>query len=157
MVTVLLNTHDLNFGSLSWFWRCKEHPCPLSFHFGPWRTLEVPDWGFASCSWFGFGQQSLIHPWFKFWFSIFILKVQSTPMSFKSWLGDLEVTGGSWLGLGILIMIHKGRLLSVKLVLKFSISSAKFQLRYLLCSAQKIWCFRVQLGSGSGLVSAEIS
>ena len=20
--------HDLNFGSLSWFWRCKEHPCP---------------------------------------------------------------------------------------------------------------------------------
>ena len=28
MVTGLWYTHDPNFSSLSWFWRCKEHPCP---------------------------------------------------------------------------------------------------------------------------------
>ena len=47
MVTGLLYTHDTNFGSLSWFWRCKEHPCPLSPHLGLWKTLEVPYWGLA--------------------------------------------------------------------------------------------------------------
>ena len=45
-------THVLHSGSLSWFWRCKEHPCPLSPDLGLWRTLEVPDWGFWSWSWF---------------------------------------------------------------------------------------------------------
>ena len=43
MVTGFWHTHDPNFGSLSWFWRCKEHPCPLSPHLGLWRTLDVPD------------------------------------------------------------------------------------------------------------------
>ena len=33
------------------------------------------------------------------------LKVQRTSMSFKSWFGALEDTGGSWLGFGILILI----------------------------------------------------
>ena len=47
IVTGLWYTHDPNFGSLSWFWRCKEHPCPWSPHLGLWRTLEVPDWGFG--------------------------------------------------------------------------------------------------------------
>ena len=28
MITGLWYTHDPNSGSLSWFWRCKEHPCP---------------------------------------------------------------------------------------------------------------------------------
>ena len=36
---------------------------------------------------------------------ILILKVQRTSMSFKSWYGALEGTGGSWLGFCILIMI----------------------------------------------------
>ena len=54
-------------GPLSWFWRCKEHPCPLSPHLGLWRRLEVPDWGLASCSWFEYGHWSLTHPWSKFW------------------------------------------------------------------------------------------
>ena len=41
-------THVLNFISLSWFWRCREHPFPLSPDLGLWRMLEVPDWGWAS-------------------------------------------------------------------------------------------------------------
>merc|ERR1712081_157978 len=48
MVTGLWYTHILKYGSLSGFLRCKEHPCPLSPHFGHWRTLEVPDFGLAS-------------------------------------------------------------------------------------------------------------
>ena len=98
-------THDPNFGSLSWFWRCKEHPCPLSPHLGLWRMLEVPDWGLASWSWFGYGHWSLIYPWSKFWLSILILKVQRTSISFKSSFGALEDTGGSWLEFCVLIMI----------------------------------------------------
>ena len=105
MVTGLWNTHDPNFGSLSWFWRCKEHPCPLSPHLGLWRMLEVPDWGLVSWSWFEYGCWSLIHPWSKFWLSILILKMQRTSMSFKSSFGALEDAGGSWLGFGILILI----------------------------------------------------
>ena len=95
MVTGLWYTSDPNFGSLSWFWRCKEHPCPLSPHLELWRMLEVPDWGLASWSWFGYGHWSLIHLWSKFWLSILILKVQRTSMSFKSWFGALEDAVGS--------------------------------------------------------------
>ena len=65
--TGLWCTHDPNFGSLSWFRRCKEHPCPLSHQLGLWRMLEVPDWGLASWSWFGYGQWSLIYLWSEFW------------------------------------------------------------------------------------------
>ena len=99
--------HMPNFGSLSWFWRCKEHPCPLSPDLGLWRMLEVPDWGLASWSWFGYGHWSLIHPWSEFWLSILILKVQRTSMSFKSLFGALEDAGGSWLGFGSFIKIWK--------------------------------------------------
>ena len=60
MVTVLWYTHDPNFGSLSWVWRCKEHQCPLSPHLGLWRVLEVPDWGLASLSWLEYGDLGLI-------------------------------------------------------------------------------------------------
>ena len=142
----------------SWFWRCKEHACPLSLDLrlcrmldvhdwglqsyswfwygrfsliftcsefwlsililkvqrtsmsfrswlGLWRTLYVPDWGFGSWSWFGYGHWSLVHPWYIFWIPILILKVQRTSMSFKSWYGSLKDAGGYWLGFGILIMI----------------------------------------------------
>ena len=105
VVTRLWYSHDLNFGSLSWFWRCKEHPCPLSPHLGLWRTLEVADWGLACWSWFWYGHWSLIHPWSKFWLSNSILKVQRTSMSFEYSFGALEEAGGSWLGFGILILI----------------------------------------------------
>ena len=60
-------THVPNFGSLSWFWRCKEHPCPLRTLSGLWRMLEVPDWDFASWHWFGYGPWFLVHPYSEFW------------------------------------------------------------------------------------------
>ena len=121
IVTGLLFTYIPKFGTLSWFWRCKEHPSHLSPDLGLWRMLEVPDWGLTSLSWFGYDHWSLIHPWYEFWpfilslalsivmfkylLSILILKVQRTSMSFKSSLGALEDAGGSWLGFGILILI----------------------------------------------------
>ena len=105
MVTGLLYTHDLNFGSLSWFWRCKENPCPSSPYLGIWWGLEVPDWGLASWSWFGYGHWSLIYLWSEFLLSILIFKVQRTSMSFKSSFVALEDTGGYWLVFGILILI----------------------------------------------------
>ena len=105
MVTGLWYTNDPYFGSLSWFWRCKEHPCPLSPHLGLWRTLEVPDWGFASWYWFWCDHWSLVYPSSKFWLSIFILYVQRTSMSTKSWSGASDNAGGSLLGFGILILI----------------------------------------------------
>ena len=105
MVTGLWYTHGQNFCSLSSFWRCKEHPFPLSTHLGLWRTLEVPDWGLASWSLFGYGHWSLIYLCSEFWLSTMLLKVQRTSMSFKSWFGALEDAGGSWLGFGIFILI----------------------------------------------------
>ena len=105
MVIGLWYTHVRIFGSLSWFWRCKEHPWPLSLDLGLWRTLEVPDWGLSSWSWFGYGYWSLVHPWFEFWLSILILKVQRTSVTFKSWFGALEDAGGYWLEFSILILI----------------------------------------------------
>ena len=130
MVTSLWNTKDPKFGSLSWFWRCKEHPCPISPNFGLFRPLEVPGRSFASWSWFGYGHWSLTHPWSDFWLSILILKVQRTSMTFKSWFGDLEDAGGSWLGFGILILIwiYSGTLLGSPL--KFWSHSDKWKLRY---------------------------
>jgi len=67
--------------------------------------LEVPDWGLASWSWFGYGHWSLIQPWSKLWLYVLIVKLQRTSMSLKSTFGALKDTGGSWLGFGILILI----------------------------------------------------
>ena len=50
-VTGLWYTYILNFCSLSWLWRYKEHPYPLSPHLGLWRMLEVPNLSLASWSW----------------------------------------------------------------------------------------------------------
>ena len=77
-----LYTDVPNFGSLSWFWRCKEHPCPLSPHLGLQRMPLAHDWGLASWSWFGYGHWSLIPLWFEVWLDILILKVQRIFMSF---------------------------------------------------------------------------
>ena len=77
--------HDLNFGTLSAFWRCKVQPCQLSPHLGLWWRLEVPEWGLASWSWFGYGHWSFIHLYSKFWLSILIFKVQRTHMPVKLW------------------------------------------------------------------------
>ena len=62
--------------ALSWFWRCKEHPCPLCPNFELWKTLEVPDSGLASWYWFGYGHLALVDPSSKIWLSILILKAQ---------------------------------------------------------------------------------
>ena len=105
MATGLWYTNVLNFGPLYWFWRCKEHPYPLSSELGLWRRLEVTDWCLASWSWLEYGHWYLIHPWSKLWLSILILKVQRNFMSFKSWFRALEDAGGSWPGFGILILI----------------------------------------------------
>ena len=67
MFTDLWYPNIPNFGSLSWFWRCKEHPCPLSPIYGLWLGLEVPDWGLASWSWFGYGHWFLIYLYSDFW------------------------------------------------------------------------------------------
>ena len=105
MISGLWYTHVSKFGSLSWIWRCKEHPCHLSPDLGTLRMLEVPDWGLASWSWFGYGHWSLIHSWSKFWLSIWILNIQKTSKSFKSWFRALDDARGSWLGFCILILI----------------------------------------------------
>ena len=89
-------THIPNFISLSWFWKFKEHPCPSNPHLGLWRTLDVPDWGFASWYWFGYGHWSLVHHCLEVYLSIIILKVQRTAMSFKFLFRALEYAGGFW-------------------------------------------------------------
>ena len=61
MVTGLWYTYIPNFCSLSWFWKCKEHPCSLSLDLVLWFGLELCEWGLASWSWFGYGTWSLIH------------------------------------------------------------------------------------------------
>ena len=96
--------------------------------------LEVPDWGSASWSWFGYSHSSFLQPWSEFWLSILIFKVQRTSMSFKSSFGTLEDAGGSWLGFDILILIWlwSGTLLG---------SSIKF------------WSHSDWLGSGSDATS----
>ena len=105
MINGLWKTYVPNVGSLFWFWKRKEHPCPLSPDLGLWRMLEVPNGGLVSWSWFGYCQWSLLYPCYDFWLSILILKIQRTSMALKSWFGALEDAGGSWLGFGILILI----------------------------------------------------
>ena len=105
LVTCIWYTHIPNFGSLAWFRRCKEHPCPLSTEEGLCRMLEVPDWSFRSWSWFGYGHLSLIHLFSKSCLSYSILNGKRTSMSFKSQFGPLEVVRGSWLVFTIVILI----------------------------------------------------
>ena len=105
MVSGLWYTNDLNFGSLSWIWRCKKQPCLLSPDLELWRMLEILDWGLASWSSFVYDWWSFIHLNSEFWLSILILKVQRTSMSFKSWYGALVGAGGSWLGFGNWVFI----------------------------------------------------
>ena len=60
-------------------------------------------------------------------------KVQRSFMTFKSWFGALQDTGGSWFTeVSDLDHDFKGSLYSDKHVLKVSYPSAKIQLRYLL-------------------------
>ena len=55
MVTGLWYTNIPNFGSLSWFWRCKEHPCPFRSWF--WALEDTGG------SWLGCGILLFIWIW----------------------------------------------------------------------------------------------
>ena len=77
MFTDLWYPNIPNFGSLSWFWRCKEHPCPLSPIYGLWLGLEVPDWGLASWSWFGYGHWFFIYLYSDFWLHLDFLSARN--------------------------------------------------------------------------------
>ena len=110
MVTGLWFSHVPNFVSLSWICRFNEYLCPLSLDLGLWRTLELPNWGLASWSWFGYGHLSLFHPYSEFWLFILILKMKRRSRSFKSWYGNLEDSRGSGLGFSILIFFWIGSL-----------------------------------------------
>ena len=61
--------------------------------------------GFGIWSLFGYGHWSFVDPYYEFWLSILIWKVQRTSMSLNSWSGALEDARGSWLGFGILTLI----------------------------------------------------
>ena len=62
--------------------------------FGLWRTVEAPNWGLWSSSWFTYGLWYPHVPNFgSSWWSR-----KKTSMSFKSWCAVFEDTEGSWLG-----------------------------------------------------------
>ena len=50
MVNNLLFTIVSNIGSLSWFWRCKEHPCPLSLALPYCKVAPWQPQGSSLCS-----------------------------------------------------------------------------------------------------------
>ena len=108
MLTCLWYTNVLNLSSLSWFWRCKEYPCPLSPgpclsspYLGLWMMPEVCGLGLASWSCLDLNTGFLYthDPNFD---CIQILKVQMTSMCFKSSVRALEDAAGFWLGFGTL-------------------------------------------------------
>ena len=136
MVIGLWYNHDPNFGSLSWFWRCKEHPCPLSHHLGFWRMPEVPDRGLASWSWFWYGHWSLIHPYSEFWLSIWTFKLKENLCQLSPDLGllrmlevsDLFVASWSWFWYGHWPSTHQWSKFGLSiLILKVQRTSMSFK------------------------------
>ena len=113
MVTGLWCSHDPNFGSLSWFWRCKDHSCPLSPHLGLWSMLEIPDWGLGSWSWFGYDYCSLIRPCSKFWLFLDIegaTNIHVLSPDLRLWwrleVPDWGLAYQSWIWYGQWSLIH---------------------------------------------------
>ena len=104
MVPGLWHTHDPNFGCILIL---KVQRTSMSFK-SSFGALED-----AAGFWLRFGILILIwilvlvfiKPWFKFWLTIRILKLQRSLMSFQSSFGAAEDAGGSWLRFGILILI----------------------------------------------------
>ena len=99
MVTGLWFTHDSKFGSLSWSWRCKDHPCPLSPHSGLWRMLKVLEWGLASWScldmvtglWSTHDPNFCSLSWFWKWKNIHVFQV----LIWEFW-GSWRILSGVW-------------------------------------------------------------
>ena len=77
-------TFVLKFSFLHCIKRCKEPPCPRSPGLELQRTLEVPEWGFGSWSWWGGVYNVPNNLCSKIQFSTLNKKVQRTPMSLKS-------------------------------------------------------------------------
>ena len=101
--------------ALSWFWESKEHQCHLNLHLGLLGMLEVPDWGWASWFWLGYGHWSFIQPWSEFWLSLLILRCKEQPCSLSHYLGlwrilevpDWGLASWSWFGYGHWSLIHQ--------------------------------------------------
>ena len=93
---------------LQWIKGSKEPSCPWSPELGIWRSFEIPDWGFGSWTWWGWVYNAPNSLCSDIQLSIFNKKVQRTLMSSKSWTGDLEDSGGTWLGFRFLIMMGMG-------------------------------------------------
>ena len=94
---------------LHWIKKCKEPACPRSPGLGFWRTLEVPNWGFGSWSWWGWVYNVPNYLCSEIQLSTLNKKVQRTLMSLKFWTGVLKDPGGSWLGFWFLIMMGRGQ------------------------------------------------
>ena len=102
MVTGLWYTHDPNLGSLSWFWRCKEHPSPWGFggHWnfptGVWHLdlyfdmvtglwyMQVPNFGSLSLFWRCKEPKCPLSPNLGLWR---MLKVPDWGLASWSWFG----------------------------------------------------------------------
>ena len=69
MVTGLWYTNGPNFALISWFWKRKEHPCPLSPHLELLRMLGDPDWGLSSWSWLGWVKEPCLDLSWSFHFT----------------------------------------------------------------------------------------
>ena len=108
IVTVLLYTYDPNFSSLSWFWRCKEHWCPLSPDLGLWRMLEVPDWGLASWLWFGYWSLVSDTPKLKI-FALYLEFEGAKRLAFRRMLEvpDWGLASWSWFFYGHWSLVHQ--------------------------------------------------
>ena len=106
--TMSQTTYNPKFSFLHWIKRCKEPSCPRSPGLGIWRTLEVPDWGFGSWSWWGGVKNVPNILCFEIQLSTLNRKVQRTLMSWKSWSVVVEDSGGSWQGFWLLIMMGMG-------------------------------------------------
>ena len=101
--------------SLSWFWRCKEHPSPINPDLGVWRKLKVPNWRLGSWSWFGYGHWSLIHQGSEFWLYLDFEGAKDIHVLYLSpdlglWWGlevpDMGLACGSWFWYGYWSLIH---------------------------------------------------
>ena len=79
--------------------------CIAPFHFSSFRGI----WGaFGPWSWWGWVYNVPNYLYSEIQLSTLNKKVQRTCMSSKSWIGDLEDSGGSWLGFRFLIMMGMG-------------------------------------------------
>ena len=113
VVTGLWYTGDPNFVSLSWFWQCREHPCPLSPNLGLggcWRFLNevlllhnylhiiiglwytnVPNFCYISWIWRCKEHPYLLSPDLRLW-----RRLEAPDWSLASWAWIWEIVTVLW-------------------------------------------------------------